>query len=289
MIDWVIRFVKGAIVGIGAILPGLSGGVLTIIFGIYDPLIRFLADIRKDFVKNVRYFLPIGIGVAVGILLFSTVVSAAFGKYQAQFVCLFIGFVLGTFPSLFKKAGLKGRNGKHYVIMFVTAILLLLLLLSGQQVLTNVQPNFLVWIGSGAIFAFGFIVPGLSPSNFLIYFGLYDKMADGIKNLDFGVLIPLALGAVLCILLFAKLMAFLFDRYYSGMYHFILGTVIGSSIAIFPAVVFPAFTAEGLAASGLSFIGSLAFCLILLIIGIIISWQFGKLEERVESQKAAEI
>jgi putative membrane protein len=84
-------------------------------------------------------------------------------------------------------------------------------------------------------------------------------------------------------------MAFLFDRYYSGMYHFILGTVIGSSIAIFPAVVFPAFTAEGLAASGLSFIGSLAFCLILLIIGIIISWQFGKLEERVESQKAAEI
>ncbi|HOW07504.1 MAG TPA: DUF368 domain-containing protein, partial [Flexilinea sp.] len=129
----------------------------------------------------------------------------------------------------------------------------------------------------------------LSPSNFLIYFGLYDKMADGIKNLDFGVLIPLALGAVLCILLFAKLMAFLFDRYYSGMYHFILGTVIGSSIAIFPAVVFPAFTAEGLAASGLSFIGSLVFCLILLIVGIIISWQFGKLEERVESQKAAEI
>jgi putative membrane protein len=62
--DWFIRFVKGAIVGIGAILPGLSGGVLAVIFGIYDPLIRFLADLRKDFVKNFKYFLPIVLGVA---------------------------------------------------------------------------------------------------------------------------------------------------------------------------------------------------------------------------------
>ena len=60
--DWFIRLIKGTIVGIGAILPGLSGGVMAVIFGIYDPLIRFLADIRKDFVKNFRYFLPIVIG-----------------------------------------------------------------------------------------------------------------------------------------------------------------------------------------------------------------------------------
>ena len=280
--DWFIRFVKGAIVGIGAILPGLSGGVLAVIFGIYDPLIRFLADLRKDFVKNFKYFLPIVLGVGAGIVLFSAVVAKAFGKYEAQFVCLFIGFVLRSFPSLYRTAGLKGRSGKHLVIMAVTAIALFLVLLKGEVVLTNVTPSIPVWLASGAIVGLGFIVPGLSPSNFLIYLGLYDKMANGIKNLDFAVVIPLVIGAGLCILIFAKLMTWLFDRYYASVYHFILGTIIGSSLVIFPVVVFPAFSKDALAASGLSFISSLIFCVVLLIIGIIISWKFSQLEERVE-------
>ena len=280
--DWIIRFIKGTIVGIGAILPGLSGGVLAVIFGIYDPLIRFLGNLRKDFVKNFKYFLPVVLGVGAGIILFSAVVSKAFGKYEAQFVCLFIGFVLGTFPSLYRTAGMKGRSTKHIVIMLVTAAILFLILFKGETVLTNVTPSIPVWLVSGAIVGLGFIVPGLSPSNFLIYFGLYDKMADGIKNLDFAVIIPLVIGAAICILLFARLMTYLFDRYYASVYHFILGTVIGSSLVIFPVVVFPAFSEDSLAASGLTFAGSLIFCLILLIIGIFISWRFSKVEEKVE-------
>jgi len=87
----------------------------------------------------------------------------------------------------------------------------------------------------------GLIVPGMSPSNFLIYFGLYDKMATGIKDFDFAVIIPLIIGFIICILLFSKLASWLFKKYYSGMYHFILGMVTGSSLAIFPTVVFPCF------------------------------------------------
>jgi putative membrane protein len=166
--------------------------------------------------------------------------------------------------------------------MAVTAIALFLVLLKGEVVLTNVTPSIPVWLASGAIVGLGFIVPGLSPSNFLIYLGLYDKMANGIKNLDFAVVIPLVIGAGLCILIFAKLMTWLFDRYYASVYHFILGTIIGSSLVIFPVVVFPAFSKDALAASGLSFISSLIFCVVLLIIGIIISWKFSQLEERVE-------
>lgn len=280
--DWIIRFVKGSIVGIGAILPGLSGGVLAVIFGIYDPIIRFLGNLRKDFVKNFKYFLPVALGLGAGIILFSVVVSKAFGKYEAQFVCLFIGFVLGTFPSLYRTAGMKGRSTKHIVIMLVTAVILFGILFMGGTVLTNVTPNFLVWLLCGGLVGLGFIVPGLSSSNFLIYLGLYDKMADGIKNFDFAVIIPLVIGAAVCILLFARLMTFLLDRYHAGVYHFILGTVIGSSLVIFPIVVFPAFSEAGLAASGLTFGGSLIFCLVLLIIGILISWRFSKFEEKVE-------
>ena len=68
--DWFIRLIKGIIIGVGFILPGLSGGVLAVILGIYDKLIRFLSDIRKNFLQNVAYFLPVAIGMAIGIVIF---------------------------------------------------------------------------------------------------------------------------------------------------------------------------------------------------------------------------
>lgn len=278
--DWIIRLLKGTLVGIGAILPGLSGGVLAVIFGIYQPLLKFLADIRKDFVKNLLYFIPVVIGVAFGIFLFAIVVEKAFGKYAAAFVCLFIGFVIGTFPSLYRTAGKEGRSRKDIVILVISALAIFGLMMIGERQLVNVAPGIGSWFGSGALIGLGLIVPGMSPSNFLIYFGLYDKMATGIHNLDMAVVIPLTLGVLVCILLFAKLAAFLFRKYYSGMYHFILGMVLGSSLAIFPTIVFPAFTADQLSASGLSFGGTFAFCLVMLVAGSIASWLFSKLEEK---------
>lgn len=278
--DWFIRLAKGTLVGIGFILPGLSGGVLAVIFGIYDPLIRFLANLKHNFLKNVRYFIPVGFGAALGILLFAVVVEKAFGKYAAQFVCLFIGFVAGTFPSLYKTAGQKGRKGSHIGILSISTLAIFFLMIVGGQQLTEVTPNILVWLGSGLLMGLGLIVPGMSPSNFLIYFGLYDKMAIGIKNFDFGVIIPLIIGFILCVLLFSKLAAYLFRKYYSGMYHFILGMVVGSSLAIFPTVVFPAFTEEQLAATGLSFGGAILFCIVLFIVGTLASYLFSKVEEK---------
>ena len=278
--DWFIRLVKGMLVGIGFILPGLSGGVLAVIFGIYDPLIRFLANIRHRFTKNILYFLPVAIGAAIGIVLFAVVVEKAFGRYAAQFVCLFIGFVAGTFPSLYKTAGKKGRKASDIAILLVSTLAIFLLMVVCGQQLTEVTPNIFVWLGSGLLMGLGLIVPGMSPSNFLIYFGLYDKMATGIKDFDFGVIIPLIIGFVLCVLLFARVASYLFKRYYSGMYHFILGMVIGSSLAIFPTVVFPAFTSVQLATTGLSFGGALLFCAVLFIAGTIASYLFSKVEEK---------
>ncbi len=278
--DWFIRLIKGALVGIGFILPGLSGGVLAVIFGIYDPLIKFLANIRNNFVKNAFYFIPVGIGAAIGIVLFSVVVEKAFGKYAAQFVCLFVGFVAGTFPSLYKTAGKKGRKSSDIRILIITTIALFLVMLIGGRQLTEVSPNIVVWLGSGLLMGLGLIVPGMSPSNFLIYFGLYDKMAIGIKDFDFGVIIPLIIGFIICVLLFAKIAAWFFRKYYSGMYHFILGMVVGSSLAIFPTVVFPAFTPEGLGAAELGLGASLIFSVALFIVGAIASYLFSKVEEK---------
>ena len=226
------------------------------------------------------FFLPFAIGAAVGIVLFAVVVEKAFGKYAAQFVCLFVGFVAGTFPSLFKTAGKQGRKNKDFLVLILSAVGIFTLMLAGGKQLTEVNPHILSWLASGLLMGLGLIVPGLSPSNFLIYFGMYDKMATGIKDFDFAVIIPLVIGFILCVILFSKIAAYLFKKYYPGMYHFILGLVIGSSLAIFPTVVFPAFQSDQLVTAGLSFTGALLFCLVLFVAGTVVSYLFSKLEEK---------
>ncbi|MCE5207207.1 MAG: DUF368 domain-containing protein [Chloroflexi bacterium] len=236
--DWLIRLIKGVIVGIGGIVPGLSGGVLAVVFGIYEPLMRFLANIKDKFVQNVLFFIPIGIGVLVGIFAFSAVVDFAFTHYAAQFIWLFIGFISGTFPSLFKTAGKQGRKTYHWVILAVIAVGTFIFM-RRMETIGNVSlpQTTLNWLLSGALIGLGVVVPGMSPSNFLIYLGLYQPMASGIRHLDFGVILPLALGLIVCVLAFAKLVSWLFKKSYTFMYHLILGIVIGSTLAIIPSGV----------------------------------------------------
>lgn len=282
-IPFLIRFFKGLLVGIGAILPGLSGGVLAVIFGLYQPLIRFLSNIRNKFLAHVRYFLPVGLGAMAGILIFSIFVEKAFGRYSAQFVCLFLGFVIGTLPSLYRTAGKEGRDKGDYIIMAISAIFIFALMFIGSD-FPQIEPNMTVWFFSGALVALGFIVPGMSPSNFLIYFGLYDKMAASITALDFSMLISFGLGGIVCVLLFSKLVGRAFERHYSKMYHAILGMVIGSSAGIVPAIIMPAYSKLGLEISGLSLPVALIFGLVMLFLGIIGSYQFSKLEEKVSNE-----
>ncbi|MFP5416900.1 MAG: DUF368 domain-containing protein [Actinomycetes bacterium] len=281
---WFVRLLKGIAVGVGFILPGLSGGVLAVIFKIYDPMIRFLANMRHRFVDNVRYFLPVGIGGVIGVVLFSIVVAAAFGRYEAAFVCLFIGFVIGTFPSLWRTAGRHGRAAKHWAVLVISGLFIFGIMMLGGQASLEVPPSIPVWFGSGALIGLGVIVPGMSPSNFLIYFGLYDKMAEGIKDFDPTVFIPLFVGLVACVLLFAKAANWAFERHYAGMYHFILGMVAGSSAAIFPTVVF---TAEAVEKSGLGLAAFLGFAAAMLVAGVVASWLFSKVEDRYSAEREA--
>lgn len=279
-VTWLIRMLKGALVGIGAILPGLSGGVLMVIFGIYDPLLNFLANFPKKFRHYFNLFLPIGIGGILGILVFSGAVSAAFGSFAAQFISLFIGFVVGTVPSIWETAGKKGRSRGDYWAVAIAGLTILLLMLAGDRQYATLEPNFLIWIGGGILVGLGFIVPGLSPSNFLIYLGMYAKMTDGIASFDLSVILPIFIGVILAIVFFAKLVSMLFARFYSTMYHIILGTVIGSSIAIFPFNIAPALSPDGLAASGLTLPMSVSLIAVMFVLGLLASLLFSRLEAR---------
>jgi putative membrane protein len=265
--NWIIRFLKGILVGIGAIVPGLSGGALAVVFGLYEPLIQFLANLREKFVKNVIFFLPVGIGGILGVIAFSAVVDYAFTYYASEFTWLFIGFISGTFPSLYKTSGQKGRKTRDWLVLLLIAVGTLFLMRWMETINSvTLSPTFFNWILSGILFGLGMVVPGMSPSNFLIYLGLYQPMASGIRHLDFSVIIPMALGLIFCVFAFAKLVSWLFNKYFTFMYHFILGIVIGSTLAIIPEDV------RG---------WTIVVCAVLFVIGAACSYSLVKLDSRI--------
>ena len=236
--DWALRFVKGMFIGTGTILPGVSGGALAAVFGLYEEIIAFLANITQDFKRNILYFLPVGLGGLFGIFTLSFVLSYFFEHYETEMIWFFVGCMIGIFPALFKQAGKKGRESYHYGIMIVTAIATFLLLHRMEALIEGALPlNFLTWVIGGGIFGLGMIIPGLSPSNFLVYLDMYQPMTNGIKHLDLSIILPLCIGLLLIVFLFAKLANLLFAKAYTGMYHFIVGIIIASTIMIFPGKI----------------------------------------------------
>ena len=236
-IAWIVRLLKGFISGIGAITPGLSGGVMMVVFGIYEPLLKWLADIRKNFLRNLLFFIPVGIGGVIGVVAFSAAIDKAYDLNAVMFTWLIIGFIIGTYPSILKTAGKEGRKVWH-VVMMVLISGALFFALRWMQTNLNIQmpQNFWIWMLCGALTGLGLIVPGLSPSNFLMYMGLYQPMAAGVKSLNFGVIIPMMIGLVAVIFAFAKLVSWLFKKHYAIIYHVILGVVFGSTLAIIPVM-----------------------------------------------------
>ncbi len=265
--DWIVRLLKGILVGIGFITPGLSGGVLAVVFGLYERLMRWLGNLKEQFLKNLLFFLPVGIGGVIGVVAFSAAVDWAFENYRVQAIWLFIGFIAGTFPSLLKTAGKEGRKSWHWLLLALAAVGMFFLMRWMETIRSmEVAPSFFSWLLSGALIGLGVVVPGMSPSNFLIYLGLYEKMTAGISRLDLGVMIPLALGGLVCVLLFAKLVSWLFKKAYAFMYHLILGVVVGSTAAIIP--------------SGARGLGVIAACALLFLVGAAISYGLAKLDEK---------
>lgn len=235
MIDWLFRFVKGMFIGTGAILPGVSGGALAAVFGIYERIIEFLANIRKNFISNVLFFIPVVLGALFGMVALSYPLDYFLNTAEIQVLWCFVGCILGTIPALYREAGKQGRKPRHLGITAVTAVVGFVGLWAAKSFLDVTLPqNFGTWVLAGVIFALGMIVPGLSPSNFLVYFHIYEPMTAGIKSLNMSVILPLGLGAVICVFLFAKLMKKIIEKAYAGAFHFILGIVIASTAVIVP-------------------------------------------------------
>lgn len=268
---WWLRFVKGMFVGSGFIIPGVSGGALAAIFGIYERIINFLANLTKDFKENVKFFIPVGVGALFGIAILSWGISYLLGSFEVIITWFFIGAIVGTAPALWNEAGKEGRNNRDYIILVAAFIFGIVLLGFGNQLFDgSVQPSFIAWMVCGALIALGILVPGMSPSNFILYMGLYQAMADGFKTLNLGIIIPIGIGGLLTVLLLAKVIEKIFSTNYSEFFHFIVGVVLASTMMIIPV---------GSAYSGFTFFNYF-MCFVLFSLGAFLGWWMSQLENR---------
>lgn len=230
-------FLKGLAMGAGAIAPGVSGGALAVIFGLYDKITNFIAHINRNFKRNLIFFIPIGIGGVVGVLAFSRIIEFLFLYYETEIRYAFVGLMLGTLPSVVKAANKKGFK-QNYLIFFVFSLCLTLIATylekNSVNFINQANTSPIHVIVYGLVIGFGTIIPGISASVILMYMGAYEIVIGAISNLNINLIFYLGIGFVLSILLFAKLISILFEKAYGITYYTILGLVLGSIISIFP-------------------------------------------------------
>lgn len=237
--DFLLSIGKGILIGIGAVVPGISSGVLCVIFGIYEKLIDSVLGIFKDFKKNITFLLPIILGTIIGFLLFGNILNYAFTNFEAECKLLFLGLILGSVPSLVKDTNSKNPFRLHYLIYTLSAFLLGLLLFLLENKMTNLSfisnCNVIYLFSAGIVMSAGIVIPGVSSTVLLMCFGIYEVYLQSLATLDLSVLIPMGIGCLVGGFIFLLLIRFLFKKFYTETSYSIIGFVLGSIFVLIPS------------------------------------------------------
>ena len=260
-----LHMLVGLVIGIGGILPGVSGGVMAVSLGIYRPMIDAVANFFKSPKKNILFLAPIGIGAALGLLLGAIVLDGVMVKYEDQVMFLFLGLVAGGIPSFIREANQRGFKPRYLIATVVGALIASTLLFLDREAADSIEADTLRPLEaliSGAILSVGTVIPGISTSFILMYLGWYKPAMSAVADFDILTLVFLGIGAVVCALLTIKAARWLFDRFYGYAYYGVLGFLIISAILIFPGFSGPL---------------SAIVDLLLVVGGFVVAWLFGRI------------
>ena len=284
-------FFNGLAFGVTQIVPGVSGGTIAILLGFYDKLIKSINNLRKDFKNQMKFILPFGIGIVVGILALSSLINYLLEEFSFPTMLFFIGLIVGIIPLIFMKVKTK----KWFSIKEMCLILIPLIILviishvagisvgTPQEAIENMSIPFMFFIFiAGFIAATGLILPGVSGSFFLLLLGVYPLATYSVSTIRLlltditnftlmldilKVLGPMAIGILIGVFLTAKLVEGLLERHFRTTYLIILGLLIGSTYVILrDPIVYQSGTSNMI-----FMIGSFTF-----IVGFVISYLLGK-------------
>ena len=239
------NFIYGIIIGIGFIIPGVSGGVLATILGIYDKIIDRLINFSKDIKNNTFYLAPLFLGILGSILLFSKLILYLLDNKLYFISYVFIGLILGGLPLILKKAKLKKMKLSNIIVFLITfGVIMSFTFIKGDSFTVNLQSlNIIKEVGLflvGMVAAATMVIPGISGSFVLMLLGYYKPIINTISNLtnfkeifhNLLILVPFGFGVIIGIVLIAKLIEFLLNKYENLTYSAILGFIVASIFSI---------------------------------------------------------
>ena len=271
------NILKGMVIGIANVIPGVSGGTMMVAMGIYDKLIHCITHLFKEFKKSVLFLLPIAIGMGIAIIASSFTIEKAFKEFPLQTSLLFVGLVVGGLPAMWKNVkGQKIRLGHIVAFLAFFAVVVVMALMGDAEgnaadLSFNII-NVLKLLGVGIIAAATMVIPGVSGSMMLLLLGYYNPILTAINDFvravvafDFGgimngvaILAPFGIGVVVGIFVIAKLIEIIFSKFPLYAYWAIIGLIVASPIAIVAMGTFPAITVvsvlTGIVALGVGFV-----------------------------------
>lgn len=242
---------KGMVIGIANIIPGVSGGTMMVSMGIYDKLIHCITHLFKEFKKSVLFLLPIAIGMGIAIIGSSFGIEYLFKEFPVQTNLLFIGLILGGLPAIWKNVkGNSIRFGHIIAFLVFFAIVTVMAFLGdteGNKVdLTFNFINVIKLFGVGVIASATMVIPGVSGSMVLLLLGYYNPILTTINDFfraltasdmhgvvyGIGILLPFGIGVLVGIFAIAKLVEIIFEKFPLYAYWAIIGLIVASPIAI---------------------------------------------------------
>ncbi len=250
---------KGMVIGIANIIPGVSGGTMMVAMGIYDKLIHCITHLFKEFKKSLLFLIPIAIGMGIAVVGGSLGLELLFEKFPVQTNLLFIGLILGGLPAIWKKVKGNSIRGGHILAFLVFFVVVAGLALLGEREgnaadLSLSLISIIKLFGVGVIAAATMVIPGVSGSMMLLLMGYYNPILTAISDFlhalvefdtngiltGIGILLPFGIGVVVGIFAIAKVVEYIFNKFPLYAYWAIIGLIVASPIAIIAMGSFPA-------------------------------------------------
>ena len=235
--DNLITILKGMWIGGTMTVPGVSGGSMAMILGVYDRLISSVSSFFKNPGKSMSFLVRFVLGAGVGMVLFSRFISFLFTtRADVPLRFFFLGAVAGGVPMIYREAGIRkiSLGAVAYPVIGILGVVILALLLAPDG---SFGPgDVLIQLAGGVIIAVGLVLPGISVSQMLYMLGIYEGIIKNISTLNILPLIPLGAGVLGGIFLTTKVLERLMQRHPQPTYLIILGFMFGSLPELFPGV-----------------------------------------------------
>lgn len=276
----IILIIKGFLIGVSNIVPGVSGGTMMMCLGVFEDIIEKMNNIFTDLKENVKFFAFLGLGAILSILLASRVVTYTLINFTLPTTIFFIGLILGGLPMLYKMVENENKKPQYFMIMLFTFLFVVSItfLREGTSTISLVSMSFheyLYLLVVGTIAASSMVVPGLSGSFILILLGYYEPIMNAIKEFtsfndiwnNFIILSVFGVGVLIGLLFIVKIINHLLNFHKTGTIYAILGFVLASIISIIKNLFVTGFIITT---------GQVIFSLVLLILGITVSYRLGE-------------